>query len=753
MAWWDPSFHHQMANAQRQMQNAQRQVQNAQHQAQRQLQNAQRQAERQVQNAQCQAERQVQNAQRQVQNAQIQAQRQIQIAQRQAERQVQNGQRQAQQQRQNAQRQIQNAQLQAQRQVQNSQCQAQLQGQNAQCQPQNQFQNVQRQFQQNLQAAQWNVQMAQNEIRYTTATRQVQQNVQHPQGDVRTSQTQDQQNGQRQQQDVSNAQSQRQVQQNVQRSQQKVSNATRQVQQNTLALQPPQEEVTNAQTQVQQNGQNPQPKLTKVATAYQRNSTKTNQQNVQRPLNETAQTQDQQKGQEQCPKSLPPMQSRQSHSSDNAMIQKRTVPDRQWTQICFFEENEPSPHEMTDQAGRIEAVQVGEMTGESDGTESLQAEGEQDLPTDSSQESTPHNTQQDINASLSGVGNNAVTDPNMQEGTLQVTVQKKPTHQATSGQQQGGDTEGSSAAGDSSTHGATCMGYSDDSHRKTDSATASISKMNPDLSTFLEDAEGDLTCLICYELMREPHTPKNLTCGHVCCMICLQKIMHKDHKVQCPTCRCFTYLSGFSINSLKTNWHIQNLAETYFSHSENKSGEQPNHGLCNRHSDQIRYFCDTCNKIGCGTCICENHNSTWHDVKKIHEIHELQKTEINDLLEQTFMRSEETKLLIQTLDDSKNACQQWSELEEQDIDAEMIEAIARAHQRAENKKAQLRKQTQDKIQSMKKEKQELEAKHSAIQNIIDKTLNVIESCPDYVYVAKHKKLVIAMKKFEEVEDF
>ena len=273
----------------------------------------------------------------------------------------------------------------------------------------------------------------------------------------------------------------------------------------------------------------------------------------------------------------------------------------------------------------------------------------------------------------------------------------------------------------------------------------STSNAKPDLSTFLADAEGDLTCPICFELMRDPHTPKNLNCGHVCCLVCLQTMTQNSRNVQCPTCRFITCTAGIQLQNMKTNWHVKNLAETYHKHSQETHGSQQNYGPCKVHGDLIRYYCDSCNKIGCGSCIYENHDKSRHNIKNLREVCEQNKIEINNLLERSITKSEETKKKLAKISKDKQACEENVLLEEERIDAEMHEKIAKVYQEAEDRKTKLRRMSQAKIGTMEREKQQMEAKHGEMQKAIATALEAIESCTEYDYVTKHKKLALAMK--------
>ena len=46
--------------------------------------------------------------------------------------------------------------------------------------------------------------------------------------------------------------------------------------------------------------------------------------------------------------------------------------------------------------------------------------------------------------------------------------------------------------------------------------------------------EEDLTCSMCYNLLREP---KDLDCPYVFCLQCLQEWVKKKPVIDCPECR------------------------------------------------------------------------------------------------------------------------------------------------------------------------------------------------------------------------
>ncbi|XP_072015963.1 uncharacterized protein [Amphiura filiformis] len=90
-------------------------------------------------------------------------------------------------------------------------------------------------------------------------------------------------------------------------------------------------------------------------------------------------------------------------------------------------------------------------------------------------------------------------------------------------------------------------------------------------SSYTDLAHEDLTCPLCFEFMVDPHTPKELTCPHVYCYLCLQRMVVRGQSmIDCPECRRTTTLPRRGIAALKTNLRLRSLAEKHVQSEQSK---------------------------------------------------------------------------------------------------------------------------------------------------------------------------------------
>ncbi|XP_072034378.1 uncharacterized protein [Amphiura filiformis] len=279
-----------------------------------------------------------------------------------------------------------------------------------------------------------------------------------------------------------------------------------------------------------------------------------------------------------------------------------------------------------------------------------------------------------------------------------------------------------------------------ESTQRSDTSSAGDT-LKSDLSSFLEDAEEELSCLICFELHMDPHTPKNLDCGHVCCAICLQDLLGKDPNVHCPACRHVTTVPDSQVTSMKTNHRLRNLAEIYHKHSQKEVAPEQDMSQCSEHGDRLRYYCHTCNTVTCGTCVCDKHNKSEHDIKDLQDVYDEQKSEMNVVMEMTNKRSQENVDRLGNLQAAVQGFHNLLALEEETIDRETQQMIAKIQQAAEAKKTVIRKGRQAQLEAMDSQKRKLEIQQGEIQKAIARAKYELEKCKDWDYVMKHHELV------------
>ncbi|XP_071947517.1 tripartite motif-containing protein 2-like [Antedon mediterranea] len=104
----------------------------------------------------------------------------------------------------------------------------------------------------------------------------------------------------------------------------------------------------------------------------------------------------------------------------------------------------------------------------------------------------------------------------------------------------------------------------------------------------------DLECPICLQKFTDP---KELECDHIYCLRCLQDLMKKHGKIQCPKCRQMHDIKIDELKSMKSNETLSNLVECV----DKIESEQPE--ICSSCNNQPKHHCSECEMYLCWQCI------------------------------------------------------------------------------------------------------------------------------------------------------
>ena len=175
--------------------------------------------------------------------------------------------------------------------------------------------------------------------------------------------------------------------------------------------------------------------------------------------------------------------------------------------------------------------------------------------------------------------------------------------------------------------------------------------------SFLSDLEEDLICPLCYEQFLPPRTPKELSCPHVYCQVCLVKMVEGERPtIICPECRLETSVPRNGIPALKTNLRLRSLAEKHHHGKKEvlkrealmrekkqvsamdklKMSNEMNTfrvtttASCSQHAgENMKLFCTKCKVVICQFCLLEEHKL--HPVEKLEVTMKRQEQDVNDM--------------------------------------------------------------------------------------------------------------------------
>lgn len=125
----------------------------------------------------------------------------------------------------------------------------------------------------------------------------------------------------------------------------------------------------------------------------------------------------------------------------------------------------------------------------------------------------------------------------------------------------------------------------------------------------LEQLNEQLLCAVCLEKFSEP---KLLHCHHTFCTKCLQRIINNCDSayITCPTCRNETRIPDLGIESLPTNFFVNNLLAYLSLEGEHleKARSERKCQTCDEPelADVATSKCVDCSSVMCGTCVADH---------------------------------------------------------------------------------------------------------------------------------------------------
>ena len=149
----------------------------------------------------------------------------------------------------------------------------------------------------------------------------------------------------------------------------------------------------------------------------------------------------------------------------------------------------------------------------------------------------------------------------------------------------------------------------------------------------LKKLEEQLCCSICLDTFTDP---KLLQCFHVYCHLCLVPLVTRDQQgsptLTCPTCRQITPISARGVAGLQSAFHINHLLEIQNSFQKQGatalSAEVSLPGKCSEHREELKLYCEACQKLACFQCLVKGERHYNHDCVELDLAFEEYKDEI-----------------------------------------------------------------------------------------------------------------------------
>ena len=247
-------------------------------------------------------------------------------------------------------------------------------------------------------------------------------------------------------------------------------------------------------------------------------------------------------------------------------------------------------------------------------------------------------------------------------------------------------------------------------------------------SSFSGLVQDDLSCPVCFELLKDPNTPKELDCPHVCCALCIQNMIEGGRPtVDCPECRHVTRIPKDGVTAMRTNFRLRSLAEKHEEHVTKKDASV----LCKVHNIIISFFCTKCHVAGCSTCMMEQHQGCEHDVSKVVDVHRDHKEQLNVIFHKMDGEIQECMESIKNLETLQKFMNMDLDEQHKSIEKQLHKTIQTAKENASQLKKQLDIIEKPKIDKVRK------VKHRLKKHMQELKQSKFDTCLSHEYVEQH----------------
>ncbi|KAL7845292.1 hypothetical protein AOLI_G00234840 [Acnodon oligacanthus] len=211
-------------------------------------------------------------------------------------------------------------------------------------------------------------------------------------------------------------------------------------------------------------------------------------------------------------------------------------------------------------------------------------------------------------------------------------------------------------------------------------------------SAVMASLQQDLSCPVCLEIFTDPVV---LSCGHSFCRTCLQQSWTKNSGRECPVCR-----RRSSKDRPPPDLALRNACESYQQQKRSRdSGSQAL--LCSLHFEKLSLFCVEDQKLVCGQCVSQDHQS--HSFCSVSKAAGLHKEKI-----QTRLSELEKKLQIFRRVQAAAHIKSQAQNTEKQIKEEFEKLHQFLREEEQTRIAALRQEEKEKSQRMKRKTEELD---------------------------------------------
>ena len=256
----------------------------------------------------------------------------------------------------------------------------------------------------------------------------------------------------------------------------------------------------------------------------------------------------------------------------------------------------------------------------------------------------------------------------------------------------------------------------------------------------VQEMKDDLSCCICYNLLREP---KELDCPHIYCLQCLQDWVGKQSTIECPECRYISVVPKGGLVNLKTNLRLKTMVEKYADRIEKQKGVP----ICSEHEgERQHFFCVTCGTTVCHNCLVFNHPRPQHEIKELKVITKMRKSEIKVKMDRVQEEVKKAKEGEQKLSEAEMKLKAAKEKATKDIKKQVQDVMAKAEAKGDEMIERVEATCQQHMKILQENQHHTKERLTRLQNVHSATQNVVDTAADHVYMKQHASLVDKMEK-------
>ena len=256
----------------------------------------------------------------------------------------------------------------------------------------------------------------------------------------------------------------------------------------------------------------------------------------------------------------------------------------------------------------------------------------------------------------------------------------------------------------------------------------------------VQEMKDDLSCFICYNLLREP---KDLDCQHVYCIQCLRDWVGTQPTIECPECRYITIVPQGGLANLKTNLRLKTMVEKYADRIERQKGVP----ICSDHEgERQHFFCVTCGTTVCHNCLVLNHPRPQHEIKELKVITKSRKSDIKvkmDCVQEEVKKAKEGERKLSEAEKKLQAAKEKATI---DIKKQTQDVIAKAEAKEDEMIKRVEATCELHMKILKENQHHTKDRLTRLQNVHSATQNVVDMAADHVYMKQHASLVDKMEK-------